>query len=314
MDKFANLEALVNVVDGGSFSRAAERLGIGKSVVSRRVGALERQLGVQLLQRTTRTLALTDSGRQFYERAVRILAELEEAEQSVVDASGALRGRLRLAAPLSFGLKHLAAALDAFLCEHPAIELDLDLNDREVSLVEEGFDMAVRIGALQDSTLLARRLGTARFVTCAGPQYLQRHGAPAHPDELAGHVGLHYAHDTLRREWQFDDGGREPLVVVPQIRMRANNGDVLAAAAAAGLGIVNSPSFIVAALIAEGSLKPILEHYRRPAVGIYALYPPGRLLPRRVQALTDFLAGRFGALPAWDRQIGLGDQPSDGAR
>jgi DNA-binding transcriptional LysR family regulator len=314
MDKLASLEALVHVVDGGSFSRAAERLGIAKSVVSRRVGALERQLGVQLLQRTTRTLALTDSGRQFYERALRILAELEEAEQSVVDASAALRGRLRLAAPLSFGLRHLSAALAAFLCEHPAIELDLDLNDREVSLVEEGFDMAVRIGTLQDSTLLARRLGTARFVTCASPDYLRRHGEPGHPDALAGHIGLHYGHDTLRQEWQFSDGDRDPLVVLPQIRMQANNGDVLAAAAAAGLGIVNTPSFIVAEQIADGRLLPILKRYRRPPVGIYALYPPGRLLPRRLQALTEFLAGRFGEQPAWDRRIGLTDQPSAAGR
>lgn len=305
MDKFANMAALVAVVEVGSFSRAAERLGIAKSVVSRRIGLLEQQLGVQLLQRTTRTLSLTGPGQQFYQRAVRILAELDEAEQAIVDASAALRGRLRIAAPLSFGLHHLNLALNDFLGEHPAIEPDLDLNDREVNLVEEGFDMAVRIGELRDSTLLARRLGTARFVTCASPDYLTRHGTPRHPGELEGHTGLHYSNVPLRQAWQFADGTRDGISVIPRIRMHANNGDVLATAALAGLGIISSPTFIVSDLIAAGRLQTILDDFCRPAVGIYAVYPPGRLMPRRVQAFADFLAGRFGDLPYWDRALGI---------
>ncbi|MCB1728018.1 MAG: LysR family transcriptional regulator [Gammaproteobacteria bacterium] len=305
MDKFANIEAFVSVVESGSFSRAAERLGIAKSVVSRRVGLLETQLGVQLLQRTTRKQSLTSPGRLFYPRAARLLAELDEAEQSIVDAAAALRGGVKLAAPLSFGLHHLSAALTDFLDQHPGIELDLDLNDREVNLVEEGFDMAVRIGALRDSTLLARRLGTVRFVTCASPDYLARHGVPHQPGDLAGHIGLHYANVPLQKAWRFSDGGREPVVAIPGIRLRANNGDLLATAALAGLGIVNTPTFIVSEKIASGELVPLLDEYRREPVGIHAVYPPGRLLPRRVLALADFLASRFGDLPDWDRAIGI---------
>ncbi|MCW9079792.1 MAG: LysR substrate-binding domain-containing protein [Gammaproteobacteria bacterium] len=305
MDKFANIEALVAVVEAGGFTKAAERLDIAKSVVSRRVRALEAELGVQLLQRTTRTQSLTGPGRQYYERAARILADLEEAEQSIIDASADLRGNLKLAAPLSFGLHHLTLALSTFMRENPGIELELDLNDREINLVEEGFDMAVRVGHLRDSTLLARRLGSARLVTCASPDYLTRYGTPKHPSELEKHIGLHYANVTLKQAWQFDIGGREPLTAIPHIRMRANNGDALAAAAVAGLGIINTPTFIVADLIAGGKLVSLLDEFRRPALGIYAVYPPGRLMPRRVQALTDFLAQRFGDHPYWDRATGV---------
>jgi DNA-binding transcriptional LysR family regulator len=305
MDKLANIEALVAVVEAGSFSKAAERLNIAKSVVSRRVSKLEAEFGVQLLQRTTRTLSLTDQGRQFYERAVHILADLEEAEQSIVDASAELRGSLKLAAPLSFGLHHLTTAITEFMQEHAGVELQLDLNDREINLVEEGFDMAVRIGELRDSTMLARRLGSARLVTCASPGYLAQYGTPRHPAELEKHIGLHYSNTPLKQAWQFACGGRAPLVAIPGIRMRANNGDALATAAVAGLGIMNTPTFIVADLIAQGELVPILNDYRRPALGIYAVYPPGRLIPRRIQALADFLADRFGDRPYWDRVPGI---------
>jgi DNA-binding transcriptional LysR family regulator len=303
MDKFANLEALVAVVESGSFSKAAERLDITKSVVSRRISLLEQQLGVHLLRRTTRSLSLTGPGQEFYGRAVRILAELGEAEQSVADASVELRGRLRLAAPLSFGLHHLSGALNDFMHEHTGMELDLDLNDREVNLVEEGFDMAVRIGNLRDSTLIARRLGTVRFVTCASPEYLARQGVPSHPDELTEHAGLHYANLTPAEAWQFIGSSGEPVVAVPGICMRANNGDVLASAAAAGLGIVNTPTFIVSDLIACGKLVPILPEHQRPSIGIHAVFPPGRLIARRVRVFADYLAKRFGDLPYWDRKL-----------
>jgi len=294
MGKLANIEALVAVVEAGGFSKAAERLNVAKSVVSRRVSMLEAELGVQLLRRTTRTQSLTGPGRQFYQRAVQILADLEEAEQSIVDSSAAIRGRLRLAAPLSFGLHRLNVALSGFMQLHPGIELALDLNDREINLVEEGFDMAVRIGVLRDSTLLARQLGSTQLVACASPEYLARNGTPQHPSELERHTGLHYANAPLKQVWQFTAGGREPLVAIPGIRMRANNGDALASAAAAGLGIVNTPDFIVAELIERGKLVPVLTEYRHPPLGIYAVFPPGRLMPRRVQMLADFLADRLG--------------------
>lgn len=305
MDKFAQLRAFVGVVEAGSFSKAGDRLDLAKSVVSRRVTELEKHLGTQLLQRTTRSLSLTEAGRQFFERAVQILADLREAEQSLIDDAGELRGRLRLAAPLSFGLHHLRDALTGFLNDHPAVEIDLDLNDREIDLVHEGFDLAIRIGDLADSTLVARRLGTCRFVTCASPDYLATHGVPRQPGDIADHAGLHYAHVPPSQAWRFGSGGAPGEVVVPRIRFRANNGDMLAEAAAAGIGIVTSPTFIASRLIRAGRLVPILADYQRPSIGIHALFPPGRLMPRRVRAFTDFLCERFGDVPDWDRSIGL---------
>jgi DNA-binding transcriptional LysR family regulator len=315
MDRLSNIEAFVAVIESGSFSAAAERLGIARSMVSRRVGALEKGLGVQLLQRTTRSLSLTGPGRQFFERAVRVLADLDEAEQSVAESAVALRGRIRLAAPLSFGLHHLVGALNDFLLAHPEVELDLDLNDREVSLVEEGFDLAVRIGTLRDSTLLARRIGTARFVTCASPDYLARHGEPRSPAELADHTGLHYANLPPRQAWQFGEDHAAAQATLPRLRVRANNGDALAAAAAAGLGLITSPTFIAWERLRDGELVPVLEGFPRQPVGIHAVYPPGRLMPRRVQVLSEHLASRFGDLPYWDLALGIGlPGPGDGRR
>ncbi len=300
MDKFADLEAFTAVVEAGSFSAASERLGIAKSVVSRRISQLEKRLGSRLLHRTTRRLSLTDEGKHFYQRAVQILVDLDEAEQSVAEETTELRGALKLAAPLSFGLSHLSQALTDFLCEHPAIELNLDLNDRNMNLIEEGFDMAVRIGELQDSTLVARRIGTARHVVCASPDYLERYGKPVHPDELTRHIGLQYSHISYKQQWRFVSPAGKTVFAQPHIRVHANNGEALAAAAIAGLGITAGPTFILGKHISEGSLVTILNAYQRPSTGIYAVYPPGRLLPKRVTVFTDFLGSRFGDEPDWD--------------
>ena len=300
MNKFLDIEAFTAVVDAGSFSAAGERLGVAKSVVSRRVSQLERRLGSRLLHRTTRRLALTDAGRNFYQRAVQILADLDDAEQSVTEETLELRGSLKLAAPLTFGLMHMSDAIADFLKEHPAIELNLDLNDRNINLVEEGFDMAVRIGNLEDSTLVSRRLGTAHNVTCASQSYLDTHGEPAHPDDLQQHIGLQYSNIPYRQQWCYETPEGKTIHGKPQIRVRANNGESLAAAASAGLGITAGPTFILGKYIREGRLVSILNEYRRPSVGIHALYPPGRLIPKRIQVLSDFLSGRFGGQPYWD--------------
>ena len=300
MNKFADIEALAAVVEAGSFSAAGDRLGVAKSVVSRRISQLEKRLGSRLLHRTTRRLALTDTGKNFYQRAVQILADLDDAEQSVTEESIELRGTLKLAAPLSFGLMHLSNAISDFLDEHPAIELNLDLNDRNINLVEEGFDMAVRIGELQDSTLVARRLGTARSMTCASRAYLERHGEPAHPDELHQHIGLQYSNISYKQQWHYQTPAGKTIHAQPQIRIRANNGNALAAAASAGLGIIRGPTFILGRYVKAGSLVTILNEYQGAAVGIYADYPPGRLIPRRIQIFSDFLSGRYGDHPCWD--------------
>ena len=300
MNKLADIEALVAVVEAGSFNAAGERLGVAKSMVSRRISQLENRLGSRLLHRTTRRLTLTDAGRNFYQRAVQILAELDEAEQSIAAETAELRGAIKLAAPLTFGLRHLSGAITDFLDIHPAIELNLDLNDRNINLIEEGFDLAVRIGELQDSTLVARRLGISRAVTCASRSYLERHGEPTHPDDLRRHIGLQYSNIGYRQHWRYEMPEGGTVFAQPQIRIRANNGEALACAAVAGLGITTGPTFILGSYLREGSLVSILNDYRRPAVGIYALYPPGRMLPRRIQIFSDFLAGRFGEHPYWD--------------
>ena len=303
MDKFADLEAFTAVVEAGTFSAAGERLGIAKSVVSRRISQLENRLGSRLLNRTTRRLSLTDAGKNFYQRAVQILADLGDAEQSVTTETTELRGSMKLAAPLSFGLGHLSGAIADFLAEHPAIELNLDLNDRSINLVEDGFDMAVRIGDLQDSSLVAKRLGTIRNVACASEDYLQQHGRPAHPDELQRHVGLQYSNISYKQQWRFISPQGKTLYGQPQIRIRANNGDALAAAASAGLGITTGPTFILGNYLREKQLVTVLNEFSLPSFGIYAVFPPGRLVPRRIMAFADFLAGRFGDLPYWDERL-----------
>ena len=303
MDKFADLDAFTAVVESGTFSAAGERLGIAKSVVSRRVSQLESRLGSRLLHRTTRRLALTDAGKNFYQRAVQILADLDDAEQSVTEETTELRGTLKLAAPLSFGLLHLSNAIADFLCEYPAIELNMDLNDRNINLVEDGFDMAVRIGVLKDSTLVARRLGTVRHVTCASSKYLQQFGEPLHPGELNQHVGLQYSNITYKQQWCYEAPEGKTIFGQPQIRIRSNNGESLATAAVAGLGITTGPTFILGRYIKEKSLVTLLNAYQRPSVGIHAVYPPGRLMPKRIRVFSDFLASRFGDQPYWDEGL-----------
>lgn len=300
MDRFDSLHTFVAVVEAGSFSAAAVRLDHAKSAVSRQVAALEAHLGAQLLNRTTRRLSLTEAGREFYERAQRILTDLAEAEQSVAAEQTALRGRLRLAAPLSFGLQHLAPALDEFLAQHPELVLDLDLDDRRVNLVEEGFDLALRIGELADSTLVARPLVPIRMVLCASPDYLRRHGTPQTPADLAFHAGLVYGNIPEAQQWRFlDAAGKSHSVKVPA-RLRANNGDVLVQAALAGLGVVVSPSFIAHRALAAGELVSLLPAYQAPGTTAYAVYPSRRHLPQRVRALIEFLVQRFGTTPYWD--------------
>jgi DNA-binding transcriptional LysR family regulator len=303
MDRFADIEALVAIVETGTFRAAGERIGVAKSVVSRRVSQLENCLGARLLHRTTRRLSLTDAGRNFYQRAVQILADLDDAEQAVSAETGELRGVIRLAAPLTFGLRYLSAAIADFLERHPAIELNLDLNDRNLNLVEEGFDLAVRIGELRDSTLVARRIGTARGVTCASRGYLQRYGVPVRPEELRQHIGLQYSHISYQQQWRYETPDGKTVFAQPQIRIRANNGEALAAAAVAGLCITAGPTFILGEYLREGSLVSILKEYPRHPVGIHAVYPPGRMLPRRIQAFSDFLAERFGDRPYWDEGL-----------
>jgi len=296
MGRYEQWRVFVEVVARHSFSEAGEQLGLSKSVVSRRISELERRLGVKLLNRTTRRLSLTQAGEQLHARASLLLREMQEMEQRVLDEQSRLDGGIRIAAPLSFGHRHLAPALAEFLREHPDIELSLDLNDRRIDLVSEGYDLALRIGDLSDSSLIARKLATVRFVTLASEDYLLRHGEPATPAELSRHQGLYYANLPMRKQWLY--GG---AAATPRQRLIANNGDFLLHCAEQGMGIVQIPTFLARDAVESGRLRIILTDQEQPQTALHALFAPGRLIPRRLRVLADFLQQRYGDCPVWDR-------------
>ena len=300
MSNFLEIQAFIQIVESGSITAAAERLEIAKSAVSRRLSELEARLGVQLFHRTTRKLTLTDSGRGFYERTVRILSDLEEAEHAVSQAHRKIQGPLKIAAPLTFGLRHLGPAINDFKRAHPLIHFEIDFNDRQIDVVHEGFDVAIRIARLQDSSLIARRIATMSMVTCASPAYLQQHGTPQTPEELPDHACLTYSYLANPNVWQFHDRHENEISIKINSEIQANNGDYLLAAAIDGLGIVRQPRFIVYEAIQSGELTPILTDYSIPTVNAYALYPPTRHLSLRVRAFVDFLAERFAGTPYWE--------------
>ena len=303
MDRFADMQMFVKVVESASISAAAERLNVAKSAVSRRLAELEARLGVQLLQRTTRRLNLTDSGRSFYERSLRILADLEEAELAVSQAHGALSGKLRVALPLSFGLLHLVPLINEFAAAHPEVEFELDFNDRQIDLMQEGFDLAVRIAKLGDSTLIARRVAVVRHMACASADYLARRGIPESPEALAQHDCLGYSNLATPDIWAYRNQNHETVRVKVPLKLLANNGDFLCRAAMAGQGIIMQPTFYMAEAICRGDLVPLLSDVQWPEVHAYAVYPPTRHLSTRVRAFVDFLVEKFSGEPYWDVAI-----------
>ena len=298
MDRYEQIRALIAVVDSGGFSAAAEQLGQANSMVSRRVSALEKRLGARLIQRTTRRLRLTDAGRAFYERARQLLMDLEEAENLVRSDQCALSGRLRITAPLSFG-QDMGAVIADFCRLHPHVQLDTAFSDHPVDLIEAGFDMALRIGILTDSSLIARRINTIRLITVAAPAYLERHGAPATPLDLERHPGLHYALNGADT-WRYRDPQGEVLQPKVPVRYMANNGDHLRDMAIAGLGVTILPRFIVYQALRRGDLIALLEEYPLPEEGMHLVFPPGRFQSRRVRAFGDFLMERFSGDVPWE--------------
>lgn len=301
MDRFEDMQTFVAVVEAGSFTGAADRLDTAKSAVSRRISSLEERLGVQLLRRTTRQLNLTNSGRSFYEHSARILADLEEAESALAQEHGELRGSLRVALPLSFGLRHMSKPIAEFSRLHPRVEFDLDLNDRRVDLVEEGADLALRIGNLSDSSLIARRLFEARTVVCGSKAYFDRHGVPKTPEELRDHHCLVYSNLQDPGKWVCRDAAGDTRKVTVKTTMSATSGDFLSEAAIEGLGIVMQPTFIAGEAISRGELVPILTDYQWPVTPAWAVYPPTRHLSFRVRQFIDFIADYFAGTPHWDR-------------
>ena len=300
MDRFESMSTFIRVVEIGSISGTAEKVGVAKSVVSRRLKELEEFLGVELFHRTTRRMNLTDTGRAYYDRCVRILEDVTEAELATSQQHGELQGSLKVAMPLSFGLMHLGPAINEFLAAHPQIEFDLDFNDRNVDIMQEGFDLAIRIGKLQDSSLIARRLAAIEMMLCASPAYLERMGIPKSPEDLMNHQCLVYTLQTDIEDWQFLGTNNEiKNIKIPAI-LKSNNGEQLRDAALADLGVVLQPSFIVYKEIERGDLIPLLTEYRKPTLNTYAIYPQTRHLSQRVRAFVDFLAKRFDGVPYWD--------------
>jgi len=300
MDRFENMSTFIRVVEAGSISGAADRLGVAKSAVSRRLKELEAHLGVELFHRTTRRMNLTDTGRAFYHQSVRILEDVLEAELATSQAHGTLSGSLKIALPSTFGIMHMGPAINEFLREHPQIEFDLDFNDREVDLIQEGFDLAIRIAKLPDSSLIARRLAPVQTVICASPSYIEQMGAPQTPDELVGHRCLVYSLLSDYEYWYVTDSDGKEIKTKIQPYLKASTGEFLRDAAVEGMGIIMVPSFIAYKEIESGALVQILNDYISPKIDAYAIYPQTRHLSQRVRAFVDFLVNRFSGTPYWD--------------
>lgn len=299
MDRFTAMAVFVQVVESGSFARAAERMDMSTSACSRHVSELETHLGSRLLNRTTRKLSLTESGQAFHERAVQLLSDLEEAEQLAAQSASVPRGTLRLTCSLNFGVRHLAPAMADFLARHAQLRFDVSVSDRIVDLVEDGYDLAVRIGQVGSTNLVARKLGEMRVVICASPDYLARHGTPQTPADLVSHNCFTYANVAQPGLWRFLDAeGREQTVNVAG-NVHANNGDMLCALAVGGAGIVNEPDFIVGPDVRAGRLVRLLPGWQGLRADIWAVYPSRRHLSAKVRVFVDFLAQRFAGAGDW---------------
>ncbi|WP_193367402.1 LysR family transcriptional regulator [Pelagibius marinus] len=307
------MEIFAEVVEAEGFSAAARNLGVSKSAVSKQVARLEDGLGVRLLNRTTRRLSLTEAGTTFYEACRRVLDAAEAAERAVSNLSAAPRGLLKLNAPMSFGFLHLARAIPEFHARFPQITIDMAMNDRFVDLVEEGYDLALRIGDLRDSSLVARRVAPARSVLCASPDYLARRGRPERPEDLRDHDCLLYTHNAQVREWTLHGPGGMQKVKVDG-PLLANNGDALCGAALGGLGIARLPTFIVGQHLRNGHLQALLPAFPVPEQGIHAVYPHSRNLSVKVRVFIDFLADYFGPEPYWDEGLEALVAPPAGIR
>lgn len=292
MRSLSDVQVFVRVVEEGTFTAAAETLGISTSYASRQVKALEERLGAVLLARTTRSTSLTDVGRAYYERVAPLLEGLDDADQAVSSLAGEPRGTLRLATPVSFGLRYLSSALASFACRWPELRLDVAVSDRMVDLVADGFDLAVRGGRLADSSLFARRLAPFRGLLVGSPAYLERRGTPRTPADLDAHDGLLYTASVTRPGWWFRGPGGE-TVARPRPRMLADNGDTLAEAAIAGLGLAYQPEFIVGDALGDGRLVRLLPDHETFTGAIWAVYPHRRHLAAKVRLFVDFLVRRW---------------------
>ena len=300
LDRLLAMNVFVGVVEQGSFARAAERMDMSTSAVSRHVAELEAHLDTRLLNRTTRRISITESGQAFYERTLQLLADLDEAEAAASSSTATPRGTIRLTCSINFGVPHLAPAIGAFQARYPEVLFDVSASDRFVDLVEEGLDLAIRIGDLGNANLIARKIGQMQLITCASPAYLKRHGTPKRPEELATHNCLTYEYAPVKNQWRFQDKHGNALKIHIAGSVNANNGEMLAAIASEGVGIAHEPDFIVNPRIDAGLLVPILLKYQPLPLSIYAVYPSRRHLSAKVRAFVDFLTARFSQKSKWE--------------
>jgi DNA-binding transcriptional LysR family regulator len=301
VDRFDNMQVFAKVVESGSFAAAAARLGISASMVSQHVKDLEERLGVRLLNRTTRKVSLTETGRAYYERCAGLLAELEEIERAVSDMHSAPRGELRVNSSPTFGILHLAPAVADFTARYSEISVELMLSDHMADMIEERFDVAVQIGQLPDSSLIARQLALCRLVVCGAPDYFARHGIPHAPADLATHncltivTGISYY-----RTWHLVAADGTALNITPIGNLRTNSAAALKVAALAGQGVAYLPTYLVGDALQSGALVTVLDDYLAPPLPVRAVYPHNRHLSAKVRVFVDFLAARFGHEPPWD--------------
>jgi DNA-binding transcriptional LysR family regulator len=304
MDRFTDLQALIAVAETGGISRAAERTSTTKSVISRRLSDLEKRLNVRLINRQPRGVTLTDAGRRFCERAMQVLADLSSAEEEAAGQRAAPQGIVRVTVPVGFGQRYLVAPFATFAAAHPRVTLDVDFDDRTVNVSAGGYDLAVRVGRLPDSSLVARVLAPMAQVLCASPAYLARCGAPQSPDDLKNHDAVLYGNVDPNPTWELAHAPALPTSYRVRARMRTNNGEMLLQFARHGLGIAAIPLFFAARSIAQRDLVVVLPDWAPPAVSIAAVYPSSRQLPSRVRMLIDHLVQAFEPVPAWHESSG----------
>ena len=299
------MKTFTAVVEAGSFVGAMDAAGLSKPAVSRHVNELEAHLGTRLLQRTTRRLSLTSEGQAYYQRCKEILAAVQEAEGEVGSSALQAQGRLRIGAPQTFGALHLAALWGRFAAQNPQVTLDIVLSDRVVDLVEEGYDLVIRIARMSDSSLVSRALARTRMVLCASPDYLALQGTPRHPQELVRHAVISYTYWSSGDNWSFEGPGGE-VTVRTHSRIHANNGDTCRAAALAHQGIILQPDFLVHEDLLSGALVELMPEFRAAELGVFAVYPTRKQLPLKVRRLVDFLVDAL-RTPPWE-------QPRQGAQ
>jgi DNA-binding transcriptional LysR family regulator len=304
LDRVTGMQVFSRVAGLGSLTGAAHALGMSQTMATKHVAALEERLGVKLLHRTTRKITLTEAGRRYLESVERILAEVEEAEATAAAERVEVTGMLRVNAPVSFGIREIAPLMADFAERHPALSIDMGLNDRVVDLIEEGWDVAVRIGRIQNQTMIVRRVARCRTLVAGSAAYLARRGTPTTVADLSSHNCLGYTLSSVLgpHRWVFGADGETAVAISGNLQ--ASNGDALVAAAVAGQGLIYEPTFLVGEEIRAGRLVAIrLDHPPIELAGVFAVYPSNRRPPAKVRAFVDFLAERYGSVPPWDREL-----------